>query len=70
MFCVGNGFIRSERLMNIRGSLRGIWGSGTDKSVPYEKNQHFSIQHTLIKTLPSGMHKCIPYELFVKEQLS
>ena len=41
---------------------------GTDKSVPYEKNQQFPIQHTLIKTLPGGMHKCIPYELFVHER--
>ena len=29
VFCVGNGFIRSERLMNIRGSLNGEWSVHT-----------------------------------------
>ena len=38
MFCVGNGFIRSERLMNIHGSLNGEWsvnavGNGLAHSV-------------------------------------
>ena len=27
--------------------------------------QHFSIQYTLVKTLPGGMHKCIPYAKIV-----
>ena len=49
--CVGNGFIRSERWMNIRGSLDG---NGF-------LFQPFSIQCAPHKTLPTGMHKCIPY---------
>ena len=35
---------------------------GTDKSVPYEKNQLFPIQRTAQKPLPWGMHLCIPHE--------
>ena len=37
-------------------------GFGTDKSVPYEKNQLFPIQRTGAKSLPGGTDKSVPYE--------
>ena len=35
---------------------------GTDESVPYAHAGKYTIQRTAQKSLPIGMHKCIPYE--------
>ena len=35
---------------------------GTDESVPYAHAGKCTIQRTAQKSLPIGMHKCIPYE--------
>ena len=113
VFCVGNGFIRSKRLMNIHGSLNGEWsvhtlGNGLAHSVgeaafadvfimnsagysdnltlfqiigcgnsasrserinpfPTKRINIFSFNAPAQNHYPDGMHKCIPYELFVNE---
>ena len=52
VFCVGNGFIRSETSDDHRGSLNGI---------SYAFFASFPIQSTDLKQKEDGMHKCIPY---------
>ena len=76
---VGNGFIRSERCVNIRGSMDGNGflfqhfsiERASHENVTGRKVQirslriihRFSIQRTAPKSLPFGMHECIPYEI-------
>ena len=47
--CVGNGFIRSETPVNIRGSLNRKWSGNTVGLI-----QHFSIQYTPNKNVTAA----------------
>ena len=58
--CVGNAFMRSKRLCNLSGSL--------DDSTIDLVSMHFSILTYRSKSLPGGMHECIPYEHPNKQQ--
>ena len=54
---VGNGFIRSERLVDLRSRLNGIFLKSVFDVLPF--NQPNSKQSRF------GMHECIPYESVV-----